>query len=186
MAKRRIGKILQEFGLASEEEIAGALEEQKRTGRLLGEILIERKLLSPRDLWKAWQSQIAHQPESVLDISIPIKVSELAFGELASLYSVVPLYEGPGKLTVIMMRPQDVSVIDDMRVFLDDDVSHVLAGSKAVVNAVHRHHPDVALRRCDHCREVLQDADTMVFFNEPKRKLVILCNRCFPKQEKKG
>lgn len=186
MAKRRIGEVLQEFGLVSEQDISMALKEQTETGRLLGEILIEKGLVEPRDLWQAWQSQVADSPEAIYGITIPKKVSELALGELASVYSVVPLYEGDNKLTVIMMRPQDVTVIDDMRVFLDDDVTSVVAANKAVIEALRRQHPDVELRRCDHCNEVLEDADTMIFFNTKKRKLIILCKKCFPKQEKES
>ena len=178
MSKLRIGEVLQEFGLVGENDIKEALEEQSKTGKLLGEILVEKGLVEPRDLWHAWQGQVAQSPEAIYGISVPRKVSELALGDLASVYSVVPLYEGDNQL-----RPQDVTVIDDMRVFLDDDVTSVIATNRAVTNALRKHHPDIKLRRCDHCDEVLEDADTMIFFNKPKRKLVILCKKCFPKQE---
>jgi type IV pilus assembly protein PilB len=184
MTKRRIGEILQEFGLVSEDEIEEALKEQSETGRLLGEILVEKGLVQTRDLWQAWQSQVAHSPEAIYGISVPKKVSELALGELASVYSVVPLYEGENQLTVIVMRPQDVTIIDDMRVFLDDDITSVIAANRAVAETLRKLHPDIGLRRCDHCEEVLMDAGTMIFFNREKRKLVILCGKCFPRQEK--
>lgn len=186
MAKRRIGEILQEFGLVNDADVEAALAEQEATGRLLGEILIEKGLVQPRDLWQAWQSQVAHDPEAIYGISVPKKVSELAFGDLASIYSVVPLYEGNNKLTVIMMRPQDVTVIDDMRVFLEDDVTSVIAANKAVIDALRRQHPDIKLRRCDGCNRVLDDADTMIRFDTANRKLTILCKECSPKREEQG
>ena len=186
MAKRRIGEILKEFGLIDEYDIQAALAEQEATNKLLGDILIEKGLVKPRDLWQAWQSQVAHNPEAIYGISVPKKVSELAFGDLASIYSVVPLYEGDNKLTVIMMRPQDVTVIDDMRVFLEDDVTSVIAANKAVIEALRRQHPDVKLRRCDSCNKVLDDADTMIRFDTANRKLTILCKDCFPKSEEQG
>jgi type IV pilus assembly protein PilB len=185
MAKRRIGEILQEFGLVSGEDVEEALKEQTETGKMLGEILVDKGLVKSRDLWQAWQSQVAHSPEAIYGISVPKKVSELALGDLASIYSVVPLYESPGKLTVIMMRPHDITAIDDMRVFLDDEINTVIAANKTVADAVREHHPDIKLRCCDHCGKVLEDADTMIFFNMEKRKLVVLCKSCFPKQEKK-
>jgi hypothetical protein len=43
---RRLGQVLIEAGLISEEELAEALAEQAETGRLLGEILIPRRLVS--------------------------------------------------------------------------------------------------------------------------------------------
>jgi type IV pilus assembly protein PilB len=186
MAKRRIGEILQEFGLVSDSDVESALAEQESTGKLLGEILIEKGLVQPRDLWQAWQSQVAHDPEAIYGISVPKKVSELAFGDLASIYSVVPLYEGDNQLTVIMMRPQDVTVIDDMRVFLEDDVTSVIAANKAVIDALRRQHPDIRLRRCDGCNKVLDDADTTIRFDTGKRKLTILCRECSPKPEEQG
>lgn len=185
MSKRRIGEVLKEFGLVSETDIEEALKEQSGSGKMLGEILVEKGLVAKGDLWQAWQSQVVQDPEAIYGISVPKKVSELALGELASVYSVVPLYEGENQLTVIMMRPQDVSVIDDMRVFLDDDITSVIAANSSVVDALRKLHPDIKLRRCDHCNEVLMGAETMVFFNQQKRKLIILCKNCFPKQEKK-
>ena len=36
MAKRRIGEVLQEFGLVSESDVEQALKEQHETGKMLG------------------------------------------------------------------------------------------------------------------------------------------------------
>jgi len=185
MAKKKIGEVLQEFGVVTESDIEDALKEQAETGKILGEILVEKGIVSTRDLWQAWQGQVAHSPEAIYGISVPKKISELALGELASIYSILPLYESEGKLTVVVMRPQDVTVIDDIQVFLDSDVASVIAANKAVADAVRKHHPDMELRKCDMCGEVLEDPDTMVFFNSKKRQLVIVCKKCFPEQEKK-
>ncbi len=185
MAKRRIGEILLEFGLVTRLDIEQALKEQAGTDKRLGEILIEKGLVTKRDLWQAWQSQVAHKPEAIYGIYMHKKVSELALGDLANVYSVVPLYEEKKNLTVVVMRPQDVTVIDDMRVFLEDDVTSVVAANRAVVQAMRKYHRDIALRRCDHCGDVLEDADTMVYFHIKKRELIILCKKCFPKREKK-
>ena len=185
MSKPRIGEILCEFGLVSESDIEEALKEQSKTGKLLGEILVEKGLVEKRDLWQAWQSQVAHNPEIIYGISVPKKISELALGDLASIYSVVPLHEGKNQLTVVVMRPQDVTVIDDMRVFLDDEVTSIVAMNKAVARAVREHYPPMKLRRCDSCDKVLEDMDTMILFDREKRKLVILCKKCFAKREKR-
>jgi len=45
-AWRPLGELLVEKGLVSPEELANALEEQEKTGRLLGAILVERKCVS--------------------------------------------------------------------------------------------------------------------------------------------
>ncbi len=185
MGKRRIGEILLEFGLVSESDIEKALKTQAGTDKLLGEILIEMGLVENRDLWQAWQSQVAHKPEVIYGIRVHEKVSELALGDLASVYRVVPLYEGEGSLTVVMMRPQDVTVIDDMRVFLDNDVTSVIAANSAVVEAMRKYHRDIDLRHCDQCDQVLQNPETMIHFDSKERQLTILCNNCFPKHEEK-
>lgn len=186
MAKRRIGEILQDFGLISKKDIARALRKQARTGKLLGEVLIDEKLVEARDLWQAWQVQVARWPEPIRDISIPRKLSELALGELASLYSVVPLHEGPDELTIVMMRPRDVKVIEDVRTFLNTEVTYVIAANSKVADAVRKHHPKTELRRCDWCDEVLASPDTVIFFNQRMRKLFILCKKCYPRQKGKA
>lgn len=183
MAARRIGEILQDFGLVSKKDITRALKKQARTGKLLGEVLIEEGLVEARDLWQAWQNQVARWPELISDISMHKKVSEMALGDLASIYSVVPLHEGPQELTIVMMRPRDVKVIDDIRTYLKTEVTSVIAASRAVANAMRKHHPKVKLRCCDWCEEVLASSDTVISFNPKMRRLFILCKKCYPKHK---
>jgi len=50
LVKRPIGRILIDAGLVTEEKLKAALEEQQRTNRLVGEILVAMGELDPRDL----------------------------------------------------------------------------------------------------------------------------------------
>ena len=50
MIKRPIGRILLDAGLVSEETLNAALDEQQRTNRFIGEILVAMGELDPREL----------------------------------------------------------------------------------------------------------------------------------------
>ncbi len=53
MKRKRLGDILVDDGLASEEIVIAALQEQQRTGRLLSDILIEQRQVGEHDLARA-------------------------------------------------------------------------------------------------------------------------------------
>lgn len=53
MKRKRLGDILVDDGLATEEIVIAALQEQQRTGRLLSDILIEQRQVGEHDLARA-------------------------------------------------------------------------------------------------------------------------------------
>jgi len=53
MKRKRLGDILVDDGLATEEIVIAALQEQQRTGRLVSDILLEQRQVGERDLARA-------------------------------------------------------------------------------------------------------------------------------------
>jgi hypothetical protein len=53
MKRKRLGDILVDDGLATEEIVIAALQEQQRTGRLLSDVLIEQRQIGEHDLARA-------------------------------------------------------------------------------------------------------------------------------------
>src|SRR4051795_7847583 len=57
----RIGEVLVEEGILTEQQLQRALAEQKATGRLLGEMLVEQGVIEPQVLVNALARRLGYQ-----------------------------------------------------------------------------------------------------------------------------
>jgi hypothetical protein len=67
---RPLGRLLVECGLITEDELARALFEQKRTGSLLGEALVKLGSVSANDIARTVAAQHGLEPEGDVDASV--------------------------------------------------------------------------------------------------------------------
>ena len=58
MRRKKLGQILVEAGLISEDQLVQALEEQKKKKAKLGKIIIEKKWAKEEDICKALSKQL--------------------------------------------------------------------------------------------------------------------------------
>jgi DNA mismatch repair ATPase MutS len=99
--RRPIGDILVERGLITPKQLAAAVKEQKRSGKLLGEILIDHgaidRLALAGALGAQWNPAVREQAEQKLEESGLVRVDRA--GELDELREVIgDLQERVGRL----------------------------------------------------------------------------------------
>ena len=109
---RRLGERLVHDGLISENQLRSALEEQRRTGANLGEVLVGMGFLQEDRLAEVL-AELAevpfvrlaeHQPDAELLASIS--------PEFARQYGVFPVGRVGDRIQVAMARPSDILAID--------------------------------------------------------------------------
>ncbi len=123
----RIGDVLKEAGLVSEQDIEHALAEQKkRRGKRLGEMLVDLGFLKERDL----SATLAHKfdlPFVNLDeVAINLDALTLVGRDLVSKYGVIPLDMDAKTLTIAISDPTSMDAIDVLRVHTGRRVREVL------------------------------------------------------------
>jgi type IV pilus assembly protein PilB len=114
--KKRLGEVLQERGKISHADLNKAVNDQQGGNlQFLGEMLLERKLVSRKDMVSALE-EVAHVP--YVECSTVEPESE-ALGliprVLAERCCVLPLRRDNANLVVIMAEPQNVATIDELR-----------------------------------------------------------------------
>ncbi|MFH1478843.1 MAG: hypothetical protein ABIG92_03600 [Candidatus Omnitrophota bacterium] len=107
----RLGDILVERSLISEGDLARALEEQKRTREFLGLILLKRSLIKEKDLLKALSEQL-----NIPFISLQYRYMHWDFikGFNQSLildYKCFPVERDDHSITIAITNPLDAWVI---------------------------------------------------------------------------
>jgi chaperonin cofactor prefoldin len=110
---RRIGTILVEWGLVTEQQLAQALAEQEQTGRLLGEILVSTYGVSRVDLADAlaeqWQ-EANRAATAALETSVPgLPPSAAPSEQLAEADLRVLLDEAEAARAELTIRTEELS-----------------------------------------------------------------------------
>ena len=115
--RRYIGEILIEMGVCSELEVNDALSKQMNDGdtRLIGEILIEMDACSADHIARAIAEQHDVRYIDLEAMDVPPSVGEMVPQELAKENKLVPVARRDNVLTVAMVNPLDLGVIDNLR-----------------------------------------------------------------------
>jgi len=137
-SRKRLGEILKEWGLVSDDQIHKALEKQMESGHRIGEILIEMGLVKSEDVVKALALQFDMEYVDLDVVSIGHDVFDLIPENIIREYTVLPLARDKNRLKVAITDPLDLDTIDALRFRLNMDIETALAPKEkvqAVINS---------------------------------------------------
>jgi len=163
--KMRIGEILVEDGLIARDDLEIALAEQKRTGRFLGELLVERNLLTAEELAGCLGRHLGvrscHLRSGLLDPTL----LELIGAEEATRLKAIPMFRVHDTLTVAMAEPQSLPAIDRLRQLTGCRIRPVLALEDNILEQIKKYSgPSTEM---DSVMAALAQSDVEVLENEP-------------------
>lgn len=138
MARKKLGEILIEAGLATEAIIAAGLDEQRRWGGPLGRVMVDRGLLAEDALVKALSTQLRMPTVDVRTLQVPREVLDLVPAELALAHNVLPVKLDGKSLDVAMGDPTNLAIIDELQIRAQLDVMPLIAGPRAIDTAIRR------------------------------------------------
>ena len=135
-AATKLGQLLRNAGLITEEELQIALEQQKRTGERRGSILVSLGIIDEQSLLEALEYQlgIPHVDLSQVKYS-PEAISALP-ENLARRYAAVPLRREGNKLVVAMNDPMNLYTIDALRVATGLEIEPAVATARQLSKAL--------------------------------------------------
>jgi type IV pilus assembly protein PilB len=129
MAKtqKKLGEILTEWGIISQKEVNKALDHAKAKNLRIGEALIDLKLCSESNVFKALAQQ--HNMEYVeLDRNqVPANAAALVPEDLMRKYLILPLGMENGRLRIAVHDPLDLEMLDVLRYRLNKQIRTSLA-----------------------------------------------------------
>ncbi len=122
-----LGTLIFRAGLLGEEQLEGALQEGMRTGKRLGEVLLERGWLNERDLGRmlAGQKGLPFVDVNVSDVE-PEALAALAEDD-ARRQVALPLFYEDGELVIAVGDPSNEVVLEGLRRELQTDFQLVVA-----------------------------------------------------------
>src|SRR6187551_2257844 len=123
-----LGTLIFRAGLLPAETIENALEEGVKTGRRLGEILIERGLLQEEDLTRLLAGQKGLPFVSLRSEVIDPEATRLLSEDQARLFNALPIRFEEGLPLVAVADPTNDVLNRNVREALGQDVRFVVAG----------------------------------------------------------
>ncbi len=128
----RLGDLLIEAGLTTEENVEEAIRLQAETGKRMGEILVEREWVSETDMLKVLSQQL-DVPYTYLRAGVyDLQISHLVDQVLAKRLKVLPLFNVRGVLTLATSDPQSIPSFDEIERLTGLTVQPVLARAQEI------------------------------------------------------
>ncbi len=125
--KLRIGDLLLEKQLVSEEQLRHALTEQANSGKMLGEVLVELNVVQPGVLVKTLGQRLGVPAVVLRHGLIDPALLAIIGEEEAEKLAVIPMFKVHGELTVAMAEPQSLPTIDRLKALSGCRIRPVLA-----------------------------------------------------------
>ncbi len=120
MDGKMIGQIFKEMGLVTEYDIQQALAKQKETGEAIGQILVGTGQVTEVDLSRALAEQAGLEFIDLEKVEIPPEVIELVDQATVDTFQIMPVEFDGSTLVVAVSRPDNLSVLDDLRFSLPE------------------------------------------------------------------
>ena len=139
MAYQKLGAILIQQGLITEEQLNRAIEAQKKDKGRIGEILVRLGFLSEEDIVSALATQLSLTYASSVESLIPDgnpELKQLIPEEFAKKYFVLPLKKTSTSLSCAVCDPLDLIMLDNLKKLTGSEINPVLATRSIIIKAI--------------------------------------------------
>ena len=137
--RKRLGDLLVESGLITEEQLEQALKE-KSEGQKLGDALLQKGFITEQQLIEVLEFQLGIPHVSLYQYPIDSKLMNLIPKDFAKRNSLIPLKRDGEKLFVAMSDPMDYFAVDDLRLTTGFQIETVIATKDDIVRAINRYY----------------------------------------------
>ncbi len=139
-AKRRLGDVLLEQGLITDEQLRECVSIQRATGQSLASILLSKNYLSEEDLVVTLSDQLGIPHIRVANYKIAQEVLNEVPESLARQYQMLPVSVTGDVLTLAMSDPLNIMALDDLRMLTSYEIEPVVAVASELSAAINRHY----------------------------------------------
>jgi len=136
--KVRIGNLLVQEKMISEEQLALALEQQKRSGRKLGRVLIENGFATEEAISEALAKQLKIPYLNLKFYNVNLSVARLLPEMQARRFRALLLEDKGSTYLVAMADPTDLFAFDEIARLLKRDIELVLVNENQVLETIDR------------------------------------------------
>ena len=145
--RKPLGQSLVEQGHLSPEALARALEEQRKTGASLRDVLLKLDLAPESALLDYYEDTAGVPRMDLTTYILEPEVVRLVPERVARQFHVVPLFKIGDTITVAMADPLDVVAKDEVKQSTGLEVDVVVSPEAQIKEAIERYHPAAGVDR---------------------------------------
>lgn len=138
ITKKKIGDLLLEAGLISQEQLEEALSIQKKTNGRLGRILVDCNFVNETQMLEVLEFQLGIPFIDLNTITITPEVQRLIPYQLVKRHNVVPIKLELKMLYVAMEDPLNFVSIEDIRMATNLEIVPVISFKNAITNTINK------------------------------------------------
>lgn len=136
MAYKRLGDVLTDAGLITDEQLGHALAQQKESKRRLGDELIAEGVITEAELIEALQMQLGIEFVDLSAIDLDPEMSRVVSKNVARQYNVVPVRTTPEDVYLAMSDPLNFMAIEAVKNATRKRVVPMVATNDSVMRAI--------------------------------------------------
>ncbi|HEY2492041.1 MAG TPA: ATPase, T2SS/T4P/T4SS family [Paenibacillus sp.] len=140
IVKKRLGDLLVENGIISQEQLEDALIEQRRSKRRLGDLLISQGYITEQQLIEVLEFQLGIPHVSLFKYQIDPAITQIIPESMAKRYQVLPFMKEGGKLMVAMADPLDYFAIEELRMTTGFRIEPAISTRDELQRAIAKHY----------------------------------------------
>ncbi len=170
VSRRKLGELLIESGLLTVDKLKDALETQKKTGKRLGEALIDMKIISEEEMAFALAMQLKIPFIDLSDFPVKNDVIDSIPEEVCQKFVCVPVAVKNNILDVAMSDPLDLNIMKDLQFITGYNIQPSISTRSQIIEKLQRHyHPERTIK--DVADQFVEDPGMMEFLPEEEKKI---------------
>ncbi|MCM8791806.1 MAG: hypothetical protein NC826_01440 [Candidatus Omnitrophica bacterium] len=134
--RKQLGELLIERKIITPEQLDKALDLQKKQGGLLGEILIELGFAKEEDIAQILTAQYGFPYLPLSNYEINPQVIELVPLRIAKQYLLIPIDKIGNNITLAMSNPLNTQAIEDIEILTGCNVQVFISTSSDIKKAI--------------------------------------------------
>jgi len=136
----KLGDMLREQGLITEEQLRKTLDQQKSAGGRIGYHLVQMGFVTEEQVTTCLSRQFGVPSVNLANYGIDRDVTKLIPMEVAKKYLVMPISRVGMTLTVAMADPSNVFAIDDIKFMTGYNIEPVVAAEAGVIESIKKNY----------------------------------------------
>src|SRR5512136_2652190 len=135
-----LGELLLREKIISADQLKAALDFQRKNSLPVGTSLVQLGYISEEDIAQALSRQLGYPYIDLDQFDVYPEVINLIPNDVAKKYMVMPIHRIRSFLTLAMVDPTDLEVIEDIRFRTGLSIQPVIGSESGILNAINRYY----------------------------------------------
>ena len=170
VSRRKLGELLIESGLLTVDKLKDALEVQKREGKRLGEVLIQMRIISEEEMAFALAMQLKIPFIDLRDHTIENDVIDSIPKEVCQKFVCIPIAVKNNILDVTMADPLNLNMMKDLQFITGYSIQPAISTRSQIIDKLQKqYHPEKTIT--DVADEFVEDHSVMELLPEEQQNI---------------